>query len=291
MSEFPLPQLLQDLANDRPARLQNGISGTDIKRIMAGDWHDLYLEKTGQVEPEPLLMLPPLIGKFMQPLHIAWFEWQTGREVLDREEQAIAVHTYPAGFTPYVTLDGRVVPPAGSGYRDSRIPWEAKIVNGFMQRDALIAREYPQLQWQCLCENSDTVELSVLYLNSRWESMLIPRDEPVILELLDQAERFWQHLVTGTLPQDQVIEKVEPVKERVDMRSLADWVDFEKVWLDTRQPAKKFKDADAQLKKLIPPDAKSGFGMTLNFTRNKAGAVTLLPMTKADRDALQGDTE
>ena len=30
------------------------IGGTDATRIMKGNWHDLWLEKTGQKEPEDL---------------------------------------------------------------------------------------------------------------------------------------------------------------------------------------------------------------------------------------------
>lgn len=286
MSDYPLPALLQQLSTQRPARHASGISGTDIKRIMAGDWPALYLEKTNQVEPEPLLELPPLIGKFLAPLHLAWFEWQTGRPVTDQEVQSIAEIPHPSGFTPYVTLDGRVVPPGGSGNPAPEIPWEAKITNGFMQQDKLIEREYPQLQWQMLCENSMQLELSVLYLNTRWESIIIDRDDDAIYALLDQAEQFWNHVKSATLPQQQVIEQVAPVREKVYMAGNADWTRFERVWLETRQPAKQFKEADAKLKKIIPEDAKSGFGESVTFTRNKAGAVTLLPMTQAQRDEL-----
>lgn len=286
MSDYPLPALLKELCDQRPARISGGISGTDIKRIMKGEWPELYLEKTGQVEPEPLLELPPLIGKFLAPLHIAWFEWQTGRTVHDQEAQSVADSPTPGVFIPYVTLDGRVVPSGGSGNRAPYIPWEAKIVNGFMQRDALIEREYPQLQWQMLCENSEQLELSVLYLNSRWESVLVDRDDDAIDMLLQTADQFWQHIVAGTLPQAQVVEQVAPVREKVYMAGNADWTRFERVWLETRQPAKQFKEADAKLKKIIPEDAKSGFGESVTFTRNKAGAVTLLPMTQAQRDEL-----
>lgn len=279
MSDHPLPPLLQSLADQRPTRRPDGISGTDIKRIMAGDWTDLYLEKTGQLEPEPLLELPPLIGKFLAPLHIAWYEWQTGRRVFDQETVKHAGLTNHS-LIPYVTLDGQVVHPHTV---DERIPWEAKITNGYMQRDKLIDREYPQLQWQMMCCGTEFLELSVLYLNTRWESMLIERDDNAINTMIAKAKEFWWYVENNTLPPNQVVEQVTPVRELVDMRGSEDWRKLESVWLATRQPAKEFKAADSKLKKIIPPDAKTGFGETVTFTRNKAGAVTLLPMTKEQR--------
>ena len=278
-SRDDLPDFLRPLVDQRPSRDHNGISGTDIKRIMAGDWPDLYLEKTGQLVPEPLLDLPPLLGKYIEPFHRAWYEWHHHTSVGDVGR--IMTRPIATPFTPYVTLDGMI-----QAANNDWIPWEAKTVGGFIQRDKLIEREYPQLQWQMMCCNTDELELSIMYLNQRWERVRITRDHEAIDQLLDMAEQFWQHVIDQTLPQEHVVEQVAPVKELVDMRSSMEWSEMERIWMATRQPAKQFQKADKELKKVIPPDAKTGFGEQVTFTRNKAGAVTLLPMTKKQRDEL-----
>jgi hypothetical protein len=282
MHDHDMPAFLQALVNHRPARNNQGISGTDIKRIMAGEWPELYLEKTGQVTPEPLTDLAPLLGKYIEPFHRAWYEWKEHTTVTD--DGTVSIYFDPDHRLPcaaYVTLDGRI-----QTADNHWIPWEAKTVGAYIQRDKLIEREYPQLQWQIMCEGAHQVELSIMYLNQRWECVRIERDDEAIAQLVDMATQFWQHVIDGVMPQAQIVEQVAPVRELVDMRGSEDWSQIEKVWMETRQPAKQFQKADKDLKKLIPADAKTGFGSRITFQRNKAGAVTLLPMTREQREQL-----
>lgn len=276
------PARLRALINDVPFRNPKGISGTDIKRIMAGDWPALYLEKTGQVEPEPLTDLAPLLGKYLEGFHRDWYIWQTGNDVTSVHANA-SIPLDHCDFLPNVTLDGIITTEPNSTVR---IPWEAKTVGQFIKRDDLIEREFPQLQWQMLCTDADSLELSVMFLNQRWEAVRIERDDEAIEKLVDMAKQFWQHITDGVMPQEQVVTPITPIVERFDMRANADWRTLEATWLKTRQPAKQFQQADKNLKKLIPPEAKNGFGEAISFTRNKAGAVTLLPLTKQQREEL-----
>ena len=49
---------------------RKSLGGSDANRIMRGDWHSLWLEKTGRKEPEDLSwVLPVLIGIATEDLH------------------------------------------------------------------------------------------------------------------------------------------------------------------------------------------------------------------------------
>src|SRR5215218_8597911 len=51
-----------------------GIGGSDAKKILDGDWHSLWLEKTGQKEPETLdHIFRVQLGKWTEPFHVDWF--------------------------------------------------------------------------------------------------------------------------------------------------------------------------------------------------------------------------
>ena len=51
------------------------IGGSDAVRIMEGDWHTLWKEKTGRQEPEDLSwVLPVQIGILTEKKNKEWFE-------------------------------------------------------------------------------------------------------------------------------------------------------------------------------------------------------------------------
>jgi len=283
------PDPLRRVIETRPDRIPEAFSGTHIKRIVAGEWPQLYLELTGQVQPEPLLDLAPNLGKFLEPFHRWWYEWQSGQPIRDVGWQPVKIipqYDPPAEIAPkwawaYATLDGVV-----DVTEKDWMPWEAKTTGGFMARDKLIEREFPQLQWQMYVTERDMLMMSVMYLNTRWECFTVERDNGAIEKILDQVDQFRDYLVQGIMPQEQVAPPITPVRERVDMRVSFEWQEFEEAWLEHRPHVKKFKDAEKKLKGQIPPDAKDGFGALLKFSRNKAGAITLFPMKSDEREQL-----
>ena len=58
------------------------IGGSDMRRIMEGDWISLWQEKTGRKKPDDLSdVLPVQLGTFTEQFNINWFGQQTGKEV------------------------------------------------------------------------------------------------------------------------------------------------------------------------------------------------------------------
>ena len=62
------------------------IGGSDMRRIMEGDWISLWQEKTGRKEPDDLSdVLPVQLGTFTEQFNINWFQRQTGKDVYDQQ--------------------------------------------------------------------------------------------------------------------------------------------------------------------------------------------------------------
>ena len=60
------------------------LGGSDANRIMRGDWHTLWLEKTKREEPEDLSWnLPVQIGLHTETVNQMFFEKETGIETVD----------------------------------------------------------------------------------------------------------------------------------------------------------------------------------------------------------------
>ena len=60
------------------------LGGSDANRIMRGDWHTLWLEKTKRQEPEDLSWnLPVQIGLHTETVNRLFFEKETGISTID----------------------------------------------------------------------------------------------------------------------------------------------------------------------------------------------------------------
>jgi predicted phage-related endonuclease len=112
-----------------------GIGGSDAGRIMAGDWVELWEEKTGRREPEDLSdLLQVRIGIATENLNLTWFERRTGIEVLCAGCKGLVhrEHKFMRG-----NLDGWV--PGGI--------IEAKHTSAFAKDEEIVSRYYPQISY------------------------------------------------------------------------------------------------------------------------------------------------
>ena len=96
--------------------------------------------------------------------------------------------------------------------------------------------------------------------------------------LIVTAERkFWHCVETGEQPQ---LFGVEPPKPRleavrvVDMASSNVWAEFATIFTRTRQAHLEHERAKAELKSLVPEDAKEVIGYGVRAKRSKTGAVS-----------------
>jgi len=129
--------------------------------------------------------------------------------------------------------------------------------------------------------------LSIIREGGKWVELTVHAD-PLYQHLLLTAERkFWRCVQDGEVPRLFCIEPPRPRLEAirvVDMSVSNSWAEFAATFRRTRPAYQEHEDAKADLKKLVPEDAKEATGHGLRAKRSKSGAISfaLLDVEPAD---------
>jgi predicted phage-related endonuclease len=245
------------------------IGGSDARIIMGGDevaLLRLWREKRREVDPEDLSAnLVVQLGLATENLNRCWFQANTGLAVTDVQQWA----RHPTLRWMAATLDGRVV---GSG-----AVFEAKFMLPWSFSEEAAAEKYmPQLQHNMWVVAARTAVLSIITGGGKWVEIKVSAD-PLYQHLLVTAEqKFWRCVESGDAP---TLFGVDPPRPRiaavrgVDMSGSNAWAAFADVFARTRPAHLKHEQAKAELKALMPQDAKEAIGHGIRAKRSKSGAV------------------
>jgi predicted phage-related endonuclease len=226
-------------------------------------WH----EKRGEIEPEDLSgNLLVQLGLVTEDLNRRWYEANTGQVITDAQRK---IH-HPVLRWMGATLDGRV---QGSG-----AVFEAKFMLPWSFSEEAAAEKYmPQLQHNMWVVAARTAVLSVITGGGKWVEILADAD-PLYQHLIVTAERkFWRCVESGEQPQ---LFGVEPPKPRLEAIRIVDmtvsnaWAEFAAVFTRTRQAHLEHEHAKAELKSLMPEDAKEAIGHGVRAKRSITRAVS-----------------
>jgi predicted phage-related endonuclease len=246
------------------------IGGSDA-RIIMGE-HEaalvrLWREKRGEIEPEDLSCnLIVQLGTVTEDLNRLWYERNTGNAVKDAQRRIQhPVHKWMAA-----TLDGLVDPGGAVFEAKFMLPWT-------FSEEAAAEKHLAQLQHNMWVTASRTAVLSIITGGGKWVEMTIPAD-PLYQHLLLTAEKkFWRCVESGEPPH---LFGVEPPRPRVEAVRIVDmslsnsWAEFAGVFCQTRAAYLEHDAAKAELKKLLPEDAKEAIGHGVRAKRSKSGAIS-----------------
>jgi len=271
------------LSKEQHAFRKKGLGGSDATRIMSGEWHKLWLEKTGREESDDLSdVLPVQLGTWTEEFNRQWYQKQTGLVVLTDGCDMLRHKERPYMLA---NLDGIVVDPMDSsqGKLNKIAIFEAKHTNQFKTIEDCVKQYYAQMQHYMYVSDENMCELSVIFGNSRWESYEVLRDEPYIQNLLQMEEAFWAHVEDDEPPED--IEQQKAKIKLDDMKTVRygnsrTFVAQAEVWKATRPIVKQFKDAEKGLKGMLPDDVRTAFGAGVYISRSKTGALTIREMNE-----------
>jgi putative phage-type endonuclease len=267
---------LADARPNEPAkRALNGnrrafIGGSDARIIMGEDEKALlrlWQEKRGEAEPENLSdNLIVQLGVVTEPLNRLWFERNTGQAVKDIQSRV----QHPVIRWMAATLDG-VVEGTGAVFEAKfMLPWS------FSEEGA--AEKYmAQLQHNMWVTNATTAVLSIITGGGKWIEVTIPADSLYQHLLLTAEKKFWRCVENGEAPRLFLAEpprvRLEAVRI-VDMTSSNAWAEFASLFSRTRMAFVQHENAKAELKALIPEDAREAIGHGLRAKRSKSGAIS-----------------
>ena len=246
------------------------IGGSDARIIMGDDVARLirlWREKRGEVEPQDLSQdLIVQLGSITEELNRVWYERNTGNAIEDIQRRL----RHPVHRWMGATLDGRVRQTGAVFEAKFMLPWN-------FSEDAAAQKHMGQLQHNMWVSNARAAVLSIITGGGKWVEMTVPAD-PLYQHLLLTAEKkFWRCVQSGETPG---LFGVEPPKPRfeavqiVDMSASNSWAEFAAVYRRTRPAYEEHEAAKAELKRLVPEDAKETSGHGLKAKRSKSGAIS-----------------
>jgi predicted phage-related endonuclease len=251
-------------------RRRSFLGGSDARIVMGQDESALirlWREKRGELEPVDLSgNLVVQLGIVTEPLNRHWFEQNTGLVI--KEVQRWIRH--PVIRWLAATLDG-VVEGTGAVFEAKfMLPWS-------FSEESAAERHMAQLQHNMWITNAREAALSIITGGGKWVEIAIPAD-PLYQHLLLTAEKkFWRCVESGEPPRLFGVEPPRPRIEAVrvvDMSGSNSWAEFAALYRETRDASIAHERARAELKSLLPEDAKEAFGHGVRARRSRSGAVS-----------------
>jgi len=241
----------------------------------------LWREKRGEAEPPDYSRnLVVQLGLATEDLNRRWYERTTGEAIKDIQSWS----RHPVIRWMAATLDG-VVESTGAVFEAKfMLPWS-------FSEEAAATKHMPQIQHNMWVTNAKAAVLSIITGGAKWLEIKISAD-PLYQHLLLTAEKkFWRCVESGEPPR---LFGAEPPRARVeavrivDMSSSNAWAEFSNVFRRTREAYLGHEAAKAELKGLMPEDAKEAIGHGIRAKRSKSGAVSFDVLSvEIDRAQLQ----
>jgi hypothetical protein len=227
----------------------------------------LWQEKRGEIEPEDLSgNLIVQLGVATEDLNRHWYERNSGHAITQVQHRI----RHPVNRWMGATLDGMVEGTGAVFEAKFMLPWS-------FSEEGAAEKHMAQLQHNMWVTNARLAALSIITGGGKWVEIGIPAD-PLYQHLLLTAERkFWRCVESGEPPR---LFNVEPPRPRieavrvVDMSASNSWAEFAGLFRETRQAFLDHEKCKADLKGLMPEDAKEAFGHGIRAKRSKSGAVS-----------------
>jgi predicted phage-related endonuclease len=257
------------------------IGGSDARIIMGNDEANLvrlWREKRGEVEPEDLNNnLIVQLGRVTEDLNRRWYERNTGHAIKDVQRRM----QHPVNKWMAATLDGTVESTGAVFEAKFMLPWT-------FSEQAAAEKHMAQLQHNLWVANARSAVLSIITGGGKWVELTLHADPPYQHLLLTAEKKFWRCVQNGDTPRLFGVEPPRPRLEAiriVDMSASNAWAELAGIYRRTRPAYQEHEGAKADLKKLVPEDAKEAIGHGLRAKRSKSGAISFDLMDTEAADA------
>ena len=246
------------------------VGGSDARIIMGNDEEGLvrlWREKRGAAEPEDLSgNLLVQLGLATEHLNRQWYERTTGQVVKDIQSWV----RHPLLRWMAATLDGTVEGSGAVFEAKFMLPWS-------FSEEAAAEKHMAQLQHNMWVTNATAAVLSIITGGGKWVEIRISADSLYQHLLLTAEKKFWRCVESGEPPRLFGAElprvRIEAVRI-VDMGGSNAWAEFSSVFRRTREAHLEHENAKAELKAMMPEDAKEAIGHGVRAKRSKSGAVS-----------------
>src|SRR5215210_414917 len=258
------------LANNGPMSRCTFIGGSDARTIMGSDEAALlrlWREKRGEVEPEDLSgSLVVKLGLATETLNRGWYERNTGQAITKVQQRV----KHPVIRWMAATLDGMVESTGAVFEAKFMLPWS-------FSEESAAEKHMAQVQHNMWVTNSRSAVLSIITGGGKWIEITLPADSLYQHLLLTAEKKFWRCVESGEPPHLFGVETPRPRLQAVrivDMTSSNSWAEFAAAFRRTRPAFLAHESAKAELKALMPEDAKEAVGHGVRAKRSKSGAIS-----------------
>jgi hypothetical protein len=125
---------------------------------------------------------------------------------------------------------------------------------------------------------ASTLPLSVITGGGKWVEIAVPADSLYQHLLFTAEKKFWRCVESGEPPRlfgiETPLPRIEAVRV-VDMSSSNAWAEFATQFRENRAAFLKHENAKAELKSLMPEDAREAIGHGVRARRSKSGPVSV----------------
>ena len=242
------------------------MGGSDSTRIMRGDGLELWQEKIGLKNPDNLSdVLSVQIGIATERVNLDWLEKDIEQDITRN------VCVEPKNYLTS-NLDGYV--------ESENMCAEAKHTYENNTLEKVIETNFAQLQHYMMHSDTDSMYVSAIFGNRRWEKTVIHRDPEYIKKLIAVLDYFWECVKTKTEPSKlgsfKTVEAL-PVEipmdgmTKKDMNNHADWKEFTRQLKVNKPHVDHYESCKVALKDMVPEDCyeASGDGVIVTQKWNK----------------------
>jgi len=251
------------------------IGGSDMYRIRDGDWHQLWLEKTGRAEPADLSnVLPVQLGVYTESFNINWFCKQHADHdpVIVKRNTTLRVRNQDILLQP--TIDAAI------RMNGTEYMLECKHTNERTNMEEQLDRYMPQIQAHLFAGEFEAGYLSVIFGNSRWEAVHVAFDAKYFDSMWSLVSDFWGYVLRDEEPPHDVApdgpsHHSVPVDHMVvrDATTSNSWAEAEATYLENRDAAAAFEGAKKDLKAMVADNEREVFGKLVRIKRDKRGSL------------------
>jgi len=176
---------------------QGAIGGSDVARIMDGDWYTLYLEKIGDKEPDDLTdVLAVQLGVHTESFNLNWFQkhcTELKNKKIIREPSALCTIDGAYDLVPFLChLDGVT--------ESNCTIIECKHTHQMNKMSNVIERYMPQIQTYMYCSGIKDTYLSVIFGNHRYEYIKVKYNKEYFDKVMVHVKEFWNCVLNKDAP-------------------------------------------------------------------------------------------
>ena len=260
------------------------IGGSDLYNILRGDWHDLWLVKTGRKEADNLdHIFRVQLGTMTELFNLYWLSKDTGLALLQSEEiEEKKLIVKARSHVGLIEIPIKAMVDAiAEDEQGVQYVVECKHTSSNRSMNDMLESYMPQVQMYMHCHAIDKAYLSVIFGNTH-DYCVVDRSKEYFNAVIDRVADFWQFVVDDTEPpMDAAQYKIDWSSIDINGLKLRDaskdnhFTSLASDFVETQGQAKQHDAVKKELKSLVAADEREVFCDLLTIKRDKRGACRI----------------